>query len=328
MRLGLVAAARIAPKAVIVPAREVDGIDVVAVGARSLDRAKAFAEEWGIPRAEGSYEAVIEAEDVDAVYIATPAAEHRRWTISALDAGKAVLCEKPIGANAADAVAMVAAAERTGRVLVEAFHWRYHPMADRIAAILASGRIGEVRHVRGEFSIPAGDIPRTDIRWDLALGGGALMDLGCYALQWCRFAAGAEPEVVSASAECPVPGIDATMTAQLVFPDGVTGEVHCSMDAPPGQRVASLHVVGSEGELMVLNPLAPQMGNLLTVTTSAGEEHESVAQTSTYVHQLRAFVAAVDDGVAAPTGGADAIATMRAIDAIYDAAGLSPRPSA
>ena len=171
--------------------------------------------------------------------------------MAALEAGKHVLCEKPLGSNAADAEAMVAAAEAADRVLVEAYHWRYHPLADRIVEIVASGRLGELRRVTGTFTIPSGGIPRSDIRWDLALGGGALMDLGCYALQWCRLVAGDEPEVLSAEAVSPVAGVDSSMVAELRFSETVTGSIRCSMDDPERERVqtARLRALAEEAQL-------------------------------------------------------------------------------
>jgi predicted dehydrogenase len=328
MRLGLLAAARITGPAVIEPARDVDGVDIVAVAARSADRAREYADEWGIPTSYGSYDELVAAPDVDAIYIATPAALHRHWTLAALAAGKHVLCEKPLSANAAEAREMVAAGEAAGLIMMEAFHWRYHPLVAQMAEVLASGRLGTVQRVEGVFDLPDDRIPFGDIRWDLALGGGALMDLGCYPLQWVRWAVGAEPTVVSAVAECPVPGVDGKLVAELSWPSGVTGRIECSMIEPvTSVMTARLDVYGADGRMLVTNPLAPQRGAVLRVETAAGAEEIPVETSTTYYHQLVAFREAVASGVPPLTSGSDSVATMELIDACYRAAGLGARPS-
>ncbi len=220
MRIGLLSAARITPLAVVEPARRIDGVDVVAVAARTLERARAAADEWGVERAFGSYEELVESPDVDAIYIATPAALHLRWTLAALAAGKPVLCEKPIAANADEAREMVAAAEAAGLVLMEAFHWRYHPHVGQMRSILDSGRLGTIERVEAIADLTEDIIPRDDIRWDITIGGGALMDIGCYPVHWVRWAVGAEPTVVSAEAECLVPEIDGRLSAELRWDSG------------------------------------------------------------------------------------------------------------
>jgi predicted dehydrogenase len=329
VRLGLLAAARITSAAVVDPARLVGGLEVTALAARSLRRAEEAAEAWGVATAYGTYEELIADPDVDAVYIATPAALHHRWALAALEAGKDVLCEKPLAANAVEAREMVEAADAAGRILMEAFHWRYHPLVAQIETILASGRIGSLRHVHGVFDLPDGHIGRGDIRWDLALGGGAMMDLGCYPAQWVRWIVGSEPLVTSAEAVCPVPDVDGQMVARLEWGDGTTGTIQCSMIAsgPPEIR---LEVVGADAILHVVNPLAPQHGAHIEVREPDGRVEEIAAEaldTTTYQHQLGAFVEAVRSRVAPITSGDDSIATMELIDASYTAAGLAPRPS-
>jgi len=229
VRLGLVAASRIARNAIIAPAPDVDGVELAAVAARDLDRARAAADEWGIAQAYGSYGELIAADDVDAVYIGTPAAMHREWAIAAIEAGKHVLCEKPLASNADDARCIADAARRGDVVVMEAFHWRYHPYADQIRGVLDSGALGRIDRIEAVFDIPDGRIGRDDIRWDLSIGGGSTMDLGCYPIQWVRFAAAADPDVVSAAAECPVEGVDGSLTTELLWPAGVTGSIGSSM---------------------------------------------------------------------------------------------------
>lgn len=331
MRLGLLAAARITTPAVVEPSRLVDGVEIAALAARSIERGRERAAEWGVPVVHSSYEALIADESIDAVYIATPAALHHRWTMAALAAGKHVLCEKPFASNATEAREMVAAADAAGLVLMEAYHWRYHPLVGRVRDLLDGGRIGAVTGVHGAFCLPDGHIPREDIRWVLPLGGGGLMDLGCYPLQWARWVVGAEPEVSGATAECPVPEVDGRFRADLRWqlPDRmVTGSIECSMVGPePDIR---LDIAGDQGSIHVTNPLAPQRGARIELRSADGTAEQVPVpglDTTTYLHQLVAFRDAVVSGSPVPTGGADAIATMELIDACYRAAGLAPRPS-
>ena len=332
LRIGLVAASRIADQAIIKPldpqGGAVTGVELAAVAARDADRARAAADRVGAPHSFGSYAELIESDVVDAVYIGTPAALHREWAIAAIEAGKHVLCEKPFASNADDARAIADAAASGDVVVMEAFHWRYHPYADQIRRALDSGVLGRIDRIEATFDIPDGWIKRDDIRWDLALGGGATMDLGCYSIQWVRFAAGADPDVVSAEAVCPVEGVDGSLGAELAWPSGVTGHVHSSMIAGGDSVGAWLRVTGEHGTLLATNPLAPQNGgSLLTIETGDGVTTEDVDPSATYTHQLVAFREAVEHGTPFPTTAADGVRNMELIDACYRAAGLDPRPT-
>jgi predicted dehydrogenase len=328
MRIGLLAAARITPVAVVEPAARITGVEVVGVAARTLERARVAAGEWGVGRAFGSYEELVESPDVDAIYIATPAALHHRWTLAALASGKPVLCEKPFAANAGEAREMVAAADAAGLVLMEAFHWRYHPLVDQMRSILDSGRLGTIERVEAIAELTEDMIPRDDIRWDITIGGGSMMDIGCYPVHWARWVVGAEPIVVAAEAECPVPEIDASMSVDLRWESGITGLVRCSMVLPHGtSRILRLDVFGRDGNMLVTNPAGPQWGATLVVETAAGTETLEVDRSATYDYQLAAFRDAVELGVVQPTMGTEPIANMVVVDECYRAAGLRPRPS-
>lgn len=321
LRFGILGAAAIAPNALIKPAATSPDAEVLAVAARDRARAEAFATEHGIPRVHDTYEALLADPDVDVVYNPLPNGLHGRWTVAALEAGKHVLCEKPFTADADEARAVAAVARGTDRVVMEAFHWRYHPMAARILEIVRSGELGELRHVAGAFCFP---LPRKgDIRWSSSLAGGALMDAGCYPIHWVRTVVGTEPEVVSAVCDEGWGGVDRATRAQLAFPDGPTGAITCSMWS---RRLAAiwLRVEGSEGELRARNPLMPPLLGRLTVKTAAGKRVEKPWPGTTYSHQLSAFVAAVRDGAPFPTDVDDAIANMAVIDAVYRAAGREP----
>ena len=322
LRIGILGAARIAPMALVRPARQVPEAAIVALAARDPQRAEVFARKHGIARVHPSYDALLADPDIDAVYNPLPNSLHCEWTIRALEAGKHVLCEKPLASNTAEAERMAAAAQRTGRVLVEAFHWRYHPLATRMRAIIDSGELGNVRHVEAHMCIPL-PLPG-DIRYRLDLGGGATMDTGCYPISIVRFLAGAEPEVVRAAARLSSPGVDRAMHADLSFPNGCTGRITCALFSAVLVRV-SARVRGDRGEMAVLNPVAPQLFNWITVRTASGKRRERIRGDATYTYQLRAFVAAVRRGEPVPTGPEHGIANMRVIDAVYRKAGMQPR---
>ncbi len=322
LRLGILGAARIAPMALVRPAWELPEARVVAIAARDPERARRVADRQRIERVHASYAALLADPEIEAVYNPLPNGLHCEWTIRALEAGKHVLCEKPIAANAAEAERMAEAAARSGRRLVEAFHYRYHPLVARMLEVLASGELGVVRHIETYFCFPL-PLPR-DIRFRFDLAGGATMDTGCYAIHMLRTLAGAEPEVTAASATLLAPQVDRAMSAEMRFADGRTGRIGCSLLSAWVLRI-SARVVGERGEMRVFNFMAPHLYHRLTVRTAAGVRHERVAGQATYLHQLRSFVAHVREGVPVPTGPADAIANMRVIDAVYDRAGLPRR---
>ena len=331
LRIGVLGAAKIAPKAVIEPARLRPDVEVVAVAARDGATARAYADRHGIPRVLPDYEAVVGDPEVDVVYNPLPMALHGRWTKAALEAGKHVLCEKPFTANGDEAAEVVAVAERTGLVLMEAFHYRYHALTLRLLELLERREIGELRSVdswfRARLNRPG------DIRWNLDLAGGSLMDIGTYPLHLMRTVAG-EPEVVSAEAIERTPGVDRTMLAHLRFPDGpfhrgtVEGRMASAMLSRRGRGSGAL-VVGTQGTIRVEGFVQPTEHNRIEVVSPRGHRAKSFPATpTTYDGQLAAFVAAVRDGAPVPTDGPDAVAQMRAIDAIYTAAGMALRQPA
>ena len=215
LRIGILGAARIAPSAIIKPARDNAEVVVAAVAARDVSRAQAFAAKHGVAQVKGSYEALIADPDLDAIYIPLPNGLHGRWTRAALAAGKHVLCEKPFTANAAEAREVAELAAKSDRVVMEAFHYRYHPLTLRIEQIIASGELGKLERVEAALCFP---LPKfTDIRYDYSLAGGATMDAGCYAVHMVRTFGGSTPEVVSAQAKLRDPQVDRAMTAELRF---------------------------------------------------------------------------------------------------------------
>ena len=321
LRIGVLGAAAIAPAALIRPARQVPGVTVTAVAARDGARAERFAARHGIGVAYGSYDDLLADPAIDAVYIALPNALHAPWTLRALAAGKHVLCEKPLAANRDQAREIAAAAG--DRVVMEALHYRHHPLVERLRAVVRE-EVGPVHRVRVTLAVPLPPAP--DIRYDYDLGGGATMDLGCYAVHLARLLGGDPPRVVAAKARVlrSRPLVDRAMRAELSFPGGAWGEIRVSLWGRPPLSV-SARVTGGRGELSVVNFLVPHVWHRLKVRGPAGVRVERVGGEPTYTAQLRAFHAAVTSGAPVLTGAADAAVTAGLLDDVYRAAGLPPR---
>jgi predicted dehydrogenase len=322
VRFGVLGAARIAPAALLRPAKHVTAAQVVAVAARDRARADAYARKHGIARAYDSYDALLADPEIDAIYNPLPNSLHAIWTIAALRAGKHVLCEKPFTSNADEAITVAAEAKQSGRVVMEAFHYRYHPLAARMRAIVDSGELGQLRRVETWVCFP---LPRfSDIRYNLALAGGAQMDAGCYAVSMARLLGREEPRVISARAKLHAPEVDRAMTAELQFPSGHLGRVTSSMWSASLLKLAA-RVVGERGELRVTNPVMPQLYHRLVLVVDGKKRVERLTRRPTYEFQLEAFCNAVQTGAPILTPPEDAVANMRVIDAIYRAAGMTPR---
>lgn len=321
LRFGILGAARIAPDALIKAAQNVPDAVAVAVAARDPKRGREFADANKIPRVLATYDDLVNDPALDVIYNPLPNSLHCEWTLAALRAGKHVLCEKPLASNAAEAERMTQAAGASGKILGEAFHYRYHPLADRIRALMTDGTLGRLVHVEGHFSVP---IPETNIRFDWSLAGGATMDLGCYPLHMIRYFSGLTPRVISAKAETGPKYIDIATEVDLDLAGGATAKMTCAMKKDSVIN-ATFMARGERGEIRVINPIAPQRGHQLIVKTGAGEKTETVPGDTTFTHQLRAFVKAVRGEAKFPTDGAEGIVNMRVIDDVYRAAGLPPR---
>ena len=318
IRIGILGAAKIAPPAVIKPAKENPEFEVVAVGARDQARARAYAEEHGIPHVAAGYAELVTRDDVDLVYNALPPSAHAEWSIAALEAGKPVLCEKPFTRNAREAKLAVGTAQRLGVPLIEAFHNRFHRVLLRAREITASGELGRIKRAEAIFEAP---IPYRDgeLRWSRELGGGALMDLGTYCVHAIRTNLSEEPRVERATADVQH-GVDATMDSDWSFASGATGRIYCTMTSTG--FAGRFHVEGEKGSFEILNYLAPQMGCRFTVTVDGKTREEPTDGDATYVAQLKHVADVLRRGAKQLTGGADSIAQMETIDAVYAAAGI------
>ena len=325
IRIGILGAARIAPKAVIYPASVRGDVVIKAVAARDIARAKAFAEKYSEPRGEiealETYQAVIDHPDIDLIYNPLPINLHAEWTIKALEAGKHVLCEKPFAMNIAEAEAMLAAASANDKRLIEAFHYRYHPAFIDMLEIIDTGALGKLSSLTAVFNVPIPDLDGTEIRHLPETGGGAFMDLGCYPLSWALMALGGQPSSVEATATLTKRGVDESLNAQLTFPGGVHAELSASM-ASDTSFAASLNIHGENGHIEFLNPLAPHMGAHLSVTIGDETKTSVIDQTTTYAFQMNAVAAALKSGEPLPTEGEAILRQQRTLDAVYEAAGL------
>lgn len=322
LRIGVLGAARIVPAALVKPATQLPETAITAIAARDPERARQFAAKHGISTVHDTYQELLSDPHIDAVYNPLPNALHAPWTLKALAAGKHVLCEKPFTSNAVEAREVAAATAHSGLVVMEAFHYRYHPLAARMREICDSGELGAIRSISVSMCFP---LPKfSDIRYNYALGGGALMDAGCYALNCLRLLGDGTPEVVAARAKLRSQDVDRAMTAELRFPDGATGRITASMWSSKVIDI-SARVVGERGELKVLNFLAPQFYHRLTLKTPDVSRHERVRGEHTYTYQLRAFTDAVLNGGPVLTSAEDAVITMSLIDDVYRAAGMRLR---
>jgi predicted dehydrogenase len=322
LRIGILGAARIAPRALVNPAQDNAEVVVAAVAARDVSRAQAFAAKQHIARVHDDYDQLIADPDIDAIYNPLPNGLHGKWTRAAIEAGKHVLCEKPFTANAAEAREITELAAKSDRVVMEAFHYRYHPLTLRIEEIIASGELGTLQRVEATLCFP---LPMfSDIRYNYSLAGGATMDAGCYTVHMLRTYGGSTPEVVSAQAKLHNPQIDRAMTAEFRFAAGHTGRIRCSMWSRRLLDI-SAKVIGDRGELNVLNPTVPSLFHRLSVRSANGKRVERFGRRASYAYQLDAFAAAVLRGQPFPTTPQDAIVNMTVIDDIYRNAGLPLR---
>ena len=225
----------------------------------------------------------------------------------------------PLPPTHAEAERVAAAADASGLVVMEAFHWRYHPLARRMVEIIQSGELGILQRVEAAFCFPLPS--RHDIRWQLSLAGGAMMDAGCYAVHMVRTMAGAEPAVTTATARLRSPGVDRYMRVEMEFPGGTTGRVTASMWSSSVLRLSAV-AIGDRKTMRVFNPLAPHTFHRLRV----GRRHERIRGRPTYDYQLEAFAAAIRTGAPTLTPPPESVANMRVIDSVYRSAGLEPRP--
>jgi D-xylose 1-dehydrogenase (NADP+, D-xylono-1,5-lactone-forming) len=308
VRWGLLSTARI-NEAILNGAAQTDTTEVVAVASRDQARADVYAREHGIERAHGSYEALLQDDDVEVVYNSLPNSMHVEWSVRALGAGKHVLCEKPLDRRVEAVERAFDTADRAGRLLMEAFMYRHHPQSKKAAELVGSGAIGELRQLRSLFSFTLTD--DADVRLVPELDGGALMDLGCYCISMQRLLAG-EPELVFGRQRLGGRGVDVGFVGVLQFPGEVFGEFHCGFDLPEGN---GLEAIGSKGKLVVPDPVRCRDPHV-----EVDGQRIDVEDVDRYYLQVENFSAAVRGEAEPLLGRADALGQVRAIEALYRSA--------
>jgi predicted dehydrogenase len=312
LRLGLVSTADINRK-VIPGAHTSDKIDLVAVASRDQRRAEEYARTWEIERAYGSYEELLADPDVDAVYISLPNTMHREWSVNALEAGKHVICEKPFSRRPEDVEAAFDAAERTGRLLTEAFMYRHNPQARRLVELVGDGAIGELRVIRSAFSYALYDTENIRLRTDV--DGGSLMDVGCYCVSGSRLLAG-EPESVFGRAYIGPSGTDWVFTGSMRFPGDVLALFDCGTCLVGRDE---LEAIGSEGSLFLDDPWHGQRP-VIELRRPDGTELIELEQVDSYQLELENLADAVAGSAPLLLGREDALGQARTIDALFRSA--------
>ncbi|MGV0850714.1 Gfo/Idh/MocA family protein [Mycolicibacterium phlei] len=322
VRIGILGASSFAPTTILNPAKGNSEVVITAAASRDVPSAEAFAAQYGIAKAYGSYEALVEDPDLDAVYVLVPTSMHGRWTKAALAAGKHVLCEKPFTANADEAREIADLAAESDRVVMEAIQFRHHPLTRRVEEIIASGELGRLERVDVSLCVMLPTFNANCYNYELA--GGAMMDAGSYVANIARTYGGATPEVVSAQAKLQKPKVDRYMAAELRYPAGHTGRIRCALWS--GKMFwATASVVGDAGRLRVFSPAAPHLFPYLFVRSANGRRVERFPRRPTYAFQLDTFAGAVLRGEPVRTTPQEAAENMSVIDAVYRAAGLPVR---
>jgi D-xylose 1-dehydrogenase (NADP+, D-xylono-1,5-lactone-forming) len=290
-----------------------DEVDVVAVGSRDLSRAREFADTWGIERAYGAYDELLADPDVEAVYIPLPNTMHADWSIRAVEAGKHVLCEKPFSRHLEDVERAFAAADAAGKLLSEAFMYRYHPQTARLVELVESGAVGELRVIRTTFSYSLYDVANIRLRPDVE--GGALMDVGCYCVSSARLLAG-EPVSVVGAAHIGTSGTDWVFAGMLRFADDVVALFDCGTSLPQRDE---LEVVGTEGSLFLDDPWHCNEP-VIELRRDGAVERIEIEQANPYRLELEGMNAAIRGERPLLLGREDAVGQVRVIDALFRSA--------
>ncbi len=314
LRWGLLSTARIT-KALLDPLRASKRNGLLAVASRSRDRADEYARKNKVKRAYGSYADLLSDPDIDVIYNPLPNHLHAEWTIKAVQAGKHVLCEKPLALSLAEVDAMSAAAEKYGKVVAEAFMYRSHPQTLKAREIVAGGKLGKVKMVRGSFTFEMTN--PDDYRWKPEMGGGCLWDVGCYPLSYTRALLGAEPlEVFGWQVTGPT-GVDEMFAAQLRFPEDVYAQFDCSVKIP---YHVFMEIVGDEATLIIPKPFNPGVKESLYLTRGGKVETIAVKGTGSYIGEVEDMADAILLGKPPCVSLADSRLNTAAILALFESA--------
>ena len=314
LRWGLLSTARI--NRLIIPAvRASARSEVTTVASRSAEQARAYAAEWKIPRALGSYEALLEDTAIDVVYIPLPNSLHADWTVRALEAGKHVLCEKPLALTVTDVDRIADAAARTGRTATEGFMYRHQPLTHAVQAIVKSGRLGTIRGFKGAFTFPL--TREGDVRLDPALGGGSLWDVGCYPVSYTCLLAGEAPLEVFGWQQSSATGVDLEFAGMLRFRDGSVGQFDCGFTGP---FRAEMEVIGRDAALRIERPFRTDELSRLILTVGDEAQALPFEAAPPFSGEIADMEAAVLDRRPPRVSLSESGRTVAVLSALYEAA--------
>ena len=311
LRWGLLSTARI-NRVLLPPLRSSARNELTAVASRDMARAQVYANERNIPRVFGSYEAMLADPDVDVIYNPLPNSMHAEWTIKAAEAGKHVLCEKPLANTIEEVDAMTAAAKKAGVVVMEAFMYRHHPQTLKVKEMVESGAIGKLQLIHGSFTFKISD--EGDVRLNSSLGGGSIWDIGCYPISYARLIAGAEPiEVFGWQITGKASGVDETFTGQMRFPNNVYAQFDCGFRTP--QRT-HMELVGDKGNIIIKTPFNPILNEEIIVTNGDGKKIITTPGEDLYLGEVENMADAILNGQSPRVSLADSrnnVATIKAL---------------
>jgi xylose dehydrogenase (NAD/NADP) len=310
LRWGILSTARI-KRAVIPPIKSLPRHELSAIASRSLPQAEAAAREWGIPKSYGSYDELLTDPEIDVIYNPLPNSLHAEWTIKACQAGKHVLCEKPLAVTSEEVDAITAAATKAGVLVTEAFMYRHHPQTYLVRELVERGDIGQLRLVRGAFSFYLSN--PSDVRLLSGLGGGSIWDVGCYPISYARYVVGSEPLEVFGWQQLGEGGVDETFAGQLRFPGDVFAQFDSSFRAP--QR-SFMEFIGSQGILHVPNPYKPETRESLLLEKNGQIKKIPVKGQALYSGEVENMAEVILDGKSARVSLADSrnnVATILAL---------------
>ncbi len=292
LKWGLLSTARI-NRALIPAIRASKRSELVAVGSRKIETGQQYAKQWSIPFVFGSYEDLLSDPGVDVIYNSLPNHLHAEWTIKALKAGKHVLAEKPLALSSAEVQAIRDTSKTTGKTVTEAFMYRHHPQTLKVQELLASGAIGDVRYIQGDF-IYTLDRPK-DIRWVAEYGGGSIWDVGCYPISFIRMVTGRMPLSVHGYQVLYKTGVDLTFTGHMEFPDGVLAHFYSSFDLPNDSR---MEIVGTKGKITVMQPFLIRDAKIPLILQRADEPEQKITfpDLDLYLGEVNDMEEAVLDG--------------------------------
>ncbi|HYT73186.1 MAG TPA: Gfo/Idh/MocA family oxidoreductase [Vicinamibacterales bacterium] len=314
LRWGLLGTARI--NRLIIPAiRASARSEVTAVASRTLDRAQAYAAEWKIPRAIAAYQTLVDDPEVDVIYIGLPNSLHVEWTVRALEGGKHVLCEKPLGLSVEDVDRIAATAARTSHVAAEAFMYRHHPLTHAVEATVRSGTLGAIRGYKGAFTFPL--TREGDVRFDRALGGGSLWDVGCYPVSYVCLLAAQAPVEVFAWQQSSASGVDLALAGMMRFADGAIAQFDCGFLGP---FRAAMEVIGADASLQIERPF--KTDELSRVVLTRGDTTRTLPFTSEapFAGEIADMEAAALDGRPPRIALTESRRTVATICALYESA--------